>query len=80
MIGRVASSLKLHGWPPRCGSPKLMQPRQIFDTSSPVEPSLRYSMEILPLLSATLRTHLTSGRGDRPNALGQFQDSGELTG
>ena len=43
MMGVAASSPRLQGCPPRCGSPKLMQPRQILETSRPVEPSLVYS-------------------------------------
>ena len=40
MMRRAASSSSTHGWPPRDGSPQLMQPRVRADTWSPVRPSL----------------------------------------
>src|SRR5579875_1069444 len=40
--GRLASSSRVQGWLPRFGSPKLMQPRQMTDTSIPVRPSFTY--------------------------------------
>ena len=43
MNGRLASSSSVHGWMPRPGSPKLMQPRQMRETSRPVRPRVTYS-------------------------------------
>ena len=39
---RDVSSSSDHEWVPRPDSPKLMQPRQMRDTSRPVSPSLTY--------------------------------------
>src|SRR3954466_15805734 len=41
---RLSSSGRLQGWLPRSGSPKLIIPRQIRETSRPVAPRRVYSM------------------------------------
>jgi len=41
MNGRLSSSGSDQGCVPRNGSPKLMQPRVMAETSRPLEPSLR---------------------------------------
>ena len=48
MKPRLASSSRVHVWLPDPESPKLMQPRQILDTSSPVVPSFVYFIACSP--------------------------------
>ena len=67
MIGRAASSPRLQGCPPRPGSPKLIPPRQSLEISSPVEPSLPYSIEISSLPWSRWLAHLSADvRGQSP--------------
>src|SRR3954447_24646886 len=54
MSRRLSSSPRLQGWLPRSGSPKLIMPRQMRDTSRPVAPRRVYSMP--PPSSASRRT------------------------
>ena len=42
---KVDRMKKVHSWLPRAGTPKLMQPRHIRDTSSPVAPSFAYCID-----------------------------------
>src|SRR4051794_7969840 len=48
MTGRLFSSSSTHLWTQRSASPNPMQPRQIRDTSTPVFPSLVYSIGFYP--------------------------------
>lgn len=57
MMSRLASAPSDQGSPPRSGSPKLMQPRAMAETSSPVVPSLLYRMR--PNLGAGVRFNAT---------------------
>src|SRR4051794_2154984 len=43
---RLSSSGRLQGWFPRSGSPKLIIPRQMRETSRPVAPRRVYSMAV----------------------------------
>src|ERR687889_655719 len=75
MIGRLDSSSSVHGCVPRCGSPKVMQPRAMRDTSRPVRPSFTYSMGRLQFWSGVdARRCPGTGRvpGHRPGADGQL--------